>query len=92
MSNDPYPSAATLHAEVTADLLLVEHDRNVQLFRNAVIKCLASIAPLVFPLGSPCPGYDVGDMEMIMESWLLPVDPRKLDDEAWDKALAEAVP
>jgi hypothetical protein len=88
--NDPYPSEAILRAEAAADLLVIEHDRNVQLFRDATIKYAATIAPLIYPLGSPCRDYEPADIDTTLLEWLIQPDPRKTEGEAWEIALAKA--
>jgi hypothetical protein len=85
--NDPYPSDAIIRAEAAADLLIIEHDHAVQLFRDATIKYAAAISGLVYPLGSPCRDYEPVDIDTMLLEWLIPPDPRKTEDEAWEIAL-----
>ena len=86
--NDPYPTAARLRAEAATDRILAEQDAATQAFHAAVIKCAAAIAPLYWPLGSPCTGFDIIEIEGALEDWLKPRDPRQLEDAAWDAAFA----
>jgi len=86
MDNNPYPSQLHLWIEQVEEDLIVEHNQSVAEFQAIVRAAKAAIAKLPRPLGSLASGYDMDDIDAILDEWLVPTDAQRLNDRAADLA------
>ena len=85
--NHPFPSVNVLRAEAFIDRSLAEQESAANSFRAAATAMLAFFRDQAFPLGSPCHGYDISDIESILKDWAhSPRCPMAMADLAEDMA------